>query len=76
MQEQGDRNEEEWQLSVAKEALGPVAVGGVGGSGTRLIASMVSSLGYEMGSNLNHSQDDLTFAVLFKRPDSTGRSAA
>lgn len=54
---------------MAKEALGPVAVGGVGGSGTRLIASMVSSLGYEMGSNLNHSQDDLTFAVLFKRPD-------
>ena len=69
MQEEGGRNQKELQLSVAKEAFGPVAVGGVGGSGTRLIASMVASLGYQMGDNLNRSQDDLTFAVLFKRPD-------
>jgi hypothetical protein len=48
---------------------GPVGVGGVGGSGTRVIASMVQSLGYRVGTNLNRAQDDLTFTVLFKRPD-------
>lgn len=56
-------------MSVAKEEVGPVAVGGVGGSGTRVIASLVSSLGYQIGNNLNRAQDDLTFTVLFKRPE-------
>jgi hypothetical protein len=56
-------------VSVAKEEVGPVAVGGVGGSGTRVIASLVSSLGYQIGNNLNRAQDDLTFTVLFKRPE-------
>jgi hypothetical protein len=51
------------------DAVGPVAVGGVGGSGTRVIASMVQSLGYRVGTNLTPAKDDLIFTVLFKRPD-------
>lgn len=51
------------------ETGGPVAIGGVGGSGTRVIEALVSSLGYDLGSNLTPARDDLTFTVLFKRPD-------
>ena len=50
------------------EPVGPVAIGGLGGSGTRLIASMVSALGYRPGNDLNWADDDLAFTVLFKRP--------
>ncbi len=56
-------------MSVAPDVGGPVAVGGVGGSGTRVIASMVQSLGYRVGTNLTRAKDDLIFTVLFKRPD-------
>jgi hypothetical protein len=49
-------------------ASGPVAIGGVGGSGTRVIAAIVESLGFDPGANLNRPRDDLTFTVLFKRP--------
>jgi hypothetical protein len=46
----------------------PVAVGGVGGSGTRLIARLMMDLGYFMGGDLNESLDNLWFTLLFKRP--------
>ncbi len=46
----------------------PVVVGGVGGSGTRLIADILMSIGYHMGFDLNASQDNLGFTLLFKRP--------
>ena len=45
----------------------PVAVGGVGGSGTRLIAELLQDLGYDLGSDLNDSRDNLWFTLLFKR---------
>lgn len=47
----------------------PVAIGGVGGSGTRLIASIVQQLGFYMGSDLNDSMDNLLFTLLFKRKE-------
>jgi hypothetical protein len=46
----------------------PVAIGGVGGSGTRLIAQLLMDLGYFMGRDLNESLDNLWFTLLFKRP--------
>lgn len=46
----------------------PVVVGGVGGSGTRVIAQLLQSLNFDMGSDLNESLDDLSFTALFKRP--------
>ena len=45
----------------------PVVIGGVGGSGTRLIAQCLKELGYYMGDDLNGANDNLWFTLLFKR---------
>jgi hypothetical protein len=45
----------------------PVVIGGVGGSGTRLIAQILHELGYYIGSDLNESYGNLWFTLLFKR---------
>ena len=47
----------------------PVAIGGVGGSGTRLIAAILRQLGFYLGGDLNVSVDNLWFTLLFKRFD-------
>lgn len=44
----------------------PIAIGGVGGSGTRLIAEWMKALGVFTGSDLNASSDTLWFTLLFK----------
>jgi len=45
----------------------PVAIGGVGGSGTRIVAKALSLLGYFIGDDLNEPLDNLWFTLLFKR---------
>lgn len=45
----------------------PVAVGGIGGSGTRVIAAILRRFGYYLGSDLNEALDNLWFTLLFKR---------
>jgi len=45
----------------------PVVVGGIGGSGTRVVAQLLADLGFFIGSDLNDSLDDLGFTALFKR---------
>lgn len=47
----------------------PVAIGGVGGSGTRLVAQLVRGLGVHIGDDLNEANDLLWFTLLFKRED-------
>ena len=47
----------------------PVAVGGLGGSGTRVIAEILLRLGYYLGGDLNKSNDNLWFSLLFRRSD-------
>ena len=47
----------------------PVAIGGVGGSGTRLIAETLAKLGFYIGSDLNKANDNLWFTLLFKRAE-------
>jgi len=47
----------------------PVAVGGVGGSGTRLIAQCMDKMGFFLGDDLNQAHDNLWFALLFTRPE-------
>lgn len=47
---------------------GPVVVGGVGGSGTRVIFKLLSELGFYLGQDLNPAGDNLWFTVLFQRP--------
>jgi hypothetical protein len=45
----------------------PVIVGGIGGSGTRLMAGLLQIFGYYIGDDLNDSLDNLWFTLLFKR---------
>ncbi len=40
----------------------PLAIGGVGGSGTRLIQELMQSAGYWMGDRLNSTLDDMRFS--------------
>ena len=51
----------------SKYSDAPVAIGGVGGSGTRLIAQILKELGFYVGSDLNDANDNLWFTLLFKR---------
>ncbi len=44
-----------------------VGIGGVGGSGTRVGATLLQMLGYYIGDDLNEAQDNLWFTLLFKR---------
>jgi len=50
------------------QLIGPVVIGGVGGSGTRLIAEMLRRIGIHLGRDLNSSADNLWFTMLFRRP--------
>lgn len=43
-----------------------LAIGGVGGSGTRVLASLMSSIGLNMGPDINDAVDNLWFTLLFK----------
>ena len=45
----------------------PIAIGGAGGSGTRLIAMIIKELGYYIGNDLNPALDNLFFSLLFRR---------
>ena len=46
----------------------PVIIGGVGGSGTRVVAEIIDHLGFYIGDDLNPAHDNLWFLLLFKRP--------
>lgn len=46
----------------------PIVVGGVGGSGTRVIAQILREAGFFIGNDLNEAKDNLLFTLLFKRP--------
>jgi len=46
---------------------GPFIIGGVGGSGTRLVAEICQSCGIFLGSDLNESLDFLPFTLLYRR---------
>lgn len=45
-----------------------IAVGGLGGSGTRVYAKILKTLGYFIGSDLNEEEDNLLFTRLLKDP--------
>jgi hypothetical protein len=49
------------------QQVGPVAIGGVGGSGTRVVAGFLRQLGFYMGADLNAANDNLWFALLLAR---------
>lgn len=45
----------------------PIAIGGLGGSGTRVFSALLQAAGFYMGSCQNDPLDNLWFTVLFKR---------
>jgi hypothetical protein len=45
----------------------PLVVGGVGGSGTRLVVQLLKNLGVSMGLNLNASEDALAFVPFYEK---------
>lgn len=47
----------------------PIIIGGVGGSGTRLVAEILVQFGVYLGNTLTESLDNLWFTALFKRRD-------
>ena len=47
----------------------PVIIGGIGGSGTRVVAEILMRIGIYLGHTLNASLDNLWFTALFKRLD-------
>ena len=47
---------------------GPIIIGGLGGSGTRVVAEILSLFGFFMGHDLNTANDNLLYTLLFKRP--------
>jgi hypothetical protein len=49
-------------------SLGPVVVGGVGGSGTRVVAEIMRNLGVYTGAVLNKAGDNKWFSLLCKLP--------
>lgn len=44
-----------------------IIIGGVGGSGTRVIAMILASMGLNIGDDINESFDNQTFTLLFKK---------
>lgn len=48
------------------DAPAPLAIGGVGGSGTRVVAAAAIALGHDLGADLNPPLDNLGFTLLFK----------
>lgn len=46
-----------------------IAIGALGGSGTRAVAAIFINLGFYMGDDLNNSNDNLLFTRMFKNPD-------
>ena len=47
----------------------PIVIGGVGGSGTRVIAEILHAQGIYLGGDLNAASDNLWFTLLFKRAE-------
>lgn len=52
---------------IAAEDRAPLVIGGVGGSGTRLVASLVRDMGLSMAGQMNEALDNLWFSALFVR---------
>lgn len=48
--------------------IGPIIIGGIGGSGTRVVASILQTLDVFIGDDMNIPLDNITYTFLFKRP--------
>lgn len=57
------------EMSTPIDKKSPLVIGGIGGSGTRVVAEICQQLGIYLGSYLNGSLDNLWYTALFKRSD-------
>jgi hypothetical protein len=57
------------EIVMKSNLTAPVVIGGVGGSGTRLIAQVFRELNYYFGYDLNDANDNLWFTLIFNRPE-------
>ncbi|MDM7953937.1 MAG: sulfotransferase [Cyanobium sp. CZS 25K] len=55
------------QQDFSSQHAEPIVIGGVGGSGTRIVAQCLKEAGFHIGSDLNSANDNLWFTLLFKR---------
>ncbi len=55
-------------MNTQAKIQGPVVIGGVGGSGTRIVAAVLQQLGFYLGPSLNPANDNNWFTLLFNRP--------
>ncbi|WP_432401118.1 sulfotransferase [Wukongibacter sp. M2B1] len=56
------------ELAIDKEkSKEPVVIGGVGGSGTRVVAEILKQMNYYIGDDLNNANDNLWFVILLNR---------
>jgi hypothetical protein len=62
------RHELQVERIMNQNYLGPIVIGALGGSGTRVVTQILIDSGIFMGDNLNNSNDNLIFTLLFKRP--------
>ncbi|NLU39526.1 MAG: sulfotransferase [Bacteroidales bacterium] len=46
---------------------GPIVIGGIGGSGTRVVAQILKEFNVFIGEDLNEPLDNLSYTLLFKR---------
>ena len=60
-----------WTTALSSEMLTEplLAVGGLGGSGTRVVGQILQELGFYLGPELNPQLDNILFTLLFKRRD-------
>lgn len=47
---------------------GPIVIGGIGGSGTRIVAQIIMECNFYLGTDLSAANDNLWFTLLFRRP--------
>ena len=53
--------------AIVEDDQAPVVIGGVGGSGTRLVTQVLREQGIQFGGSLNESLDNLWYTLLFVR---------
>jgi hypothetical protein len=61
------RHSQSSMIEMNSHAMYPAAIGGVGGSGTRVVATFLHMLDYFLGDDINEEMDNLWFTLLFKR---------
>ena len=55
------------RYAIAADDVSPIVIGGIGGSGTRMVARILRDQGVTLSGDLNEALDNLWFSLLFVR---------